>query len=222
MLINIFVRSQDPNQHNIHNILTTHIIKHIFQECGSNSRMSRGSSCQENLITMSRKATACHSSTYGHAKETFYILFMTKECLYWAARNKMMNLYVFWGVHRPQNKAWWRLQTMNLKGQARILKRGCRIWRSSQWKNQKYSISSHWAIWKATKWHTQNSLRVSLMTSLYAFNQNFMSFQCNQTYQYQSCSANSRNYSFSTWILRGHSTLDLSSSYAYSTKRWAS
>ena len=32
-LINIFVRSQDPNQHDIHNILTTHIIKNILQEC---------------------------------------------------------------------------------------------------------------------------------------------------------------------------------------------
>lgn len=85
----------------------------------------------------------------------------------------------------------------------------------------KVQHSSCWAIWKATKWHTRNALRVRLMTSLYAFNQNFMSFQCNQTYQYQNCSANSRNYSFSMWILRGHNTLDLSSSYAYNTKTWA-
>lgn len=122
---------------------------------------------------MSRKATARHSRTYGHRKETLCMLFMTKECLYWAARNKMMNLYFFWGIHWPQNKAWWRFQTMNLKGQARILKRCCRIWRPSRWKNQKYSIvhveqyerqqndilETHWEyVW----WlHCMHSIKIS-------------------------------------------------------------
>ena len=36
--IDIFIQSQDPNQHEIHEILATHILKHHFQECAHLTR----------------------------------------------------------------------------------------------------------------------------------------------------------------------------------------
>lgn len=48
-LINIFVQSQDPNQHDIHNILTTHIIKNILPECVGPIQGSQGVVLEESI-----------------------------------------------------------------------------------------------------------------------------------------------------------------------------
>ena len=55
------------------------------------------------------------------------MLFMTKECLYWAARNKMMNLKLFLKYTLAAEQSLMKISNYEAQGTSQDFEEGCKI-----------------------------------------------------------------------------------------------